>query len=231
MLISFAPRARAEDEAAHAPVVETENGAVRGTLQPTTIAFLGIPFAKPPVGDLRWRPPQSAARWEGVRDATRFGAHCPQPGTDPQPAASEDCLFLNVYVPAALGGEQHDSSRELRHADRPVMVWIYGGANASGASDFYDPTPLVEAGGVVVVTVNYRIGVLGFLAHPALDGEGHEAVNYGVMDQQLALLWVRDNIRHFGGDRGNVTIFGESAGGLNVTTHLVSPRSAGLFGM
>jgi para-nitrobenzyl esterase len=109
------------------------------------------------------------------------------------------------------------------------MVWIYGGANASGASDFYDPTPLVETGQVVVVTVNYRIGALGFLAHPALDGEGHEAVNYGVMDQQLALRWVRDNIRSFGGNRDKVTIFGESAGGLNVTTHLVSPRSTGLF--
>jgi para-nitrobenzyl esterase len=109
------------------------------------------------------------------------------------------------------------------------MVWIHGGANSSGASDFYDPTPLVETGGVLIVTINYRLGALGFLAHPALDGEGHIAVNYGVIDQQLALRWVHDNIARFGGDPGNVTIFGESAGGLNVTTHLVSPLSAGLF--
>jgi para-nitrobenzyl esterase len=109
------------------------------------------------------------------------------------------------------------------------MVWIYGGANASGASDFYDPTPLVETGGVVVVTVNYRIGALGFLAHAALDAEAHAAVNYGVMDQQLALKWVRKNVERFGGNPRNVTIFGESAGGLNVTTHVVSPLSAGLF--
>jgi para-nitrobenzyl esterase len=109
------------------------------------------------------------------------------------------------------------------------MVWIYGGANANGASEFYDPTPLVETGGVVAVTVNYRVGPFGFLAHPALDAEGHAAVNYGVMDQQAALRWVRNNIDEFGGDQTNVTIFGESAGGLNVTTHLVSPLSAGLF--
>jgi para-nitrobenzyl esterase len=109
------------------------------------------------------------------------------------------------------------------------MVWIHGGANASGASEFYDPTPLLETGDVVAVTTNYRLGALGFLAHPALDSEGHRSVNYGIMDQQLALRWVQRNIDQFGGDPRNVTIFGESAGGLNVTTHVVSPLSAGLF--
>ena len=109
------------------------------------------------------------------------------------------------------------------------MVWIYGGANALGASAIYDPTPLVETGNVVAVTINYRVGALGFLAHPALDSEGHRSVNYGIMDQQLALRWVQRNIDRFGGDPRNVTIFGESAGGLNVTTHIVSPYSAALF--
>jgi para-nitrobenzyl esterase len=109
------------------------------------------------------------------------------------------------------------------------MVWIYGGANASGASKFFDPTPLVETGGVIVVTLNYRLGLLGFLAHPALDSEGHPSANYGIMDQQLALQWVQTNIAKFGGDPQNVTLFGESAGGLNTLTHLASPLSSGLF--
>jgi para-nitrobenzyl esterase len=216
--------ASAEDGDEATAVVDTDAGPIRGTIRPTTITFRGIPYAEPPVGDLRWRPPEPRRGWRGVRDATQFGAHCPQPGSADQPNASEDCLFLNVYIP-----RERDFGGDDEERRRPVMVWIYGGANASGASDFYDPTPLVEIGGVVVVTVNYRIGALGFLAHPALDREGHLAVNYGVMDQQLALRWVRDNIESFGGDPANVTIFGESAGGLNVTTHLVSPRSAGLF--
>jgi para-nitrobenzyl esterase len=164
-----------EADSGGAPVVATDTGPVRGASRPTTITFLGIPFAEPPVGDLRWRPPVPPRRWNGVRDATAFGAHCPQPGSADQPKASEDCLFLNVFVP-----RQGDSpSRAPLHREsRPVMVWIYGGANASGAAEFYDPTPLVEAGGVVVVTINYRLAALGFLAHPALDGEGHEAVNW-----------------------------------------------------
>jgi len=224
--------ASAEEEDDATAVVHTENGPIRGTITPTTITFRGIPYAEPPVGDLRWRPPEPRGRWRGLRDATKFAAHCPQPGSADQPNASEDCLFLNVYVPRKADSEGADEERHGRSLGgrrRPVMVWIYGGANASGASDFYDPTPLVETGAVIVVTVNYRIGALGFLAHRALDGEGHLAVNYGVMDQQLALRWVRDNIDRFGGDSGNVTIFGESAGGLNVTTHVVSPRSTGLF--
>jgi para-nitrobenzyl esterase len=226
LCVSLAPVVHAEDDSSDAPVVQTNNGPVRGTIRSTTITFFGIPFAEPPVGDLRWRPPEPHRRWKAARDATQFGAHCPQPDTAPQPNASEDCLFLNVYVPT----DADNPSRALLHNQhRPVMVWIHGGANSSGASDFYDPTPLVETGGVLIVTINYRLGALGFLAHPALDGEGHIAVNYGVIDQQLALRWVHDNIARFGGDPGNVTIFGESAGGLNVTTHLVSPLSAGLF--
>jgi para-nitrobenzyl esterase len=230
LCLSIGSAAYASDDHESSPgaVVATDNGSVKGTVRSTTITFLGVPFAQPPIGDLRWRPPEPRGHWKGLLDATQFRPHCPQPGSAAQPNASEDCLFLNVYVPKRSDTES-DSSASGHGRGLPVMVWIYGGANASGASDFYDPTPLVEAGGVVVVTVNYRIGALGFLAHPALDAEGHAAVNYGVMDQQLALRWVQKNIARFGGDPWNVTIFGESAGGLNTTIHLVSPLSAGLF--
>ncbi|MDB5820212.1 MAG: Carboxylic ester hydrolase, partial [Rhizobacter sp.] len=183
----------------------------------------GVPFALAPTGARRWQPPVAVPASSTTLDATKFAAHCPQPtAAGAALDGSEDCLYLNVYVPAALGSATPG-------ARRPVMVWIYGGANAQGASDYYDPTPLVQQEDVIVVTVNYRIGALGFLAHPALDAEGHTNVNYGVLDQQLALKWVKDNIASLGGDPGNVTIFGESAGGLNVTTHVASPLSAGLF--
>jgi para-nitrobenzyl esterase len=198
-------------------IVSTDKGPVQGVMRTTTTTFFGIPFAAPPLGSLRWKPPQPAAAWTTTLDATKFRAHCLQEGSPGDPNASEDCLYLNVYAPRGNA------------TGLPVMVWIYGGANAVGASDFYDPTPLVETGGVVVVTINYRVGALGFLAHPALDAEGHPAVNYGIMDQQLALHWVQSNIAGFSGDPTNVTIFGESAGGLDTSTHLASPLSAGLF--
>lgn len=217
-------------------IVKTEAGRVRGVVTPATINFLGIPYAAPPVGELRWRPPEPMAAWTGVRDASRFGKHCPQPGSPDFPEieanASEDCLYLNVYTPnprtctTPRHGE-HCDHRESK--DLPVMVWIHSGANLTGASEFAEPTPLVETGDVVVVSINYRLGALGFLAHPALDAEDHPSVNYGLMDQQLALRWVQQNIGRFGGDPDNVTIFGLSSGGLNVTSHLVSPASAGLF--
>lgn len=195
-------------------------GTLAGIAGATTVAFLGIPYAQAPVANLRWKPPVPKT-WAGTQDASQHANHCPQENARTDPQASEDCLYLNVHAPKAVaaGG-----------AKRPVMVWIYGGANANGASDFYDPTALVEAGDVLVVTVNYRLGALGFLTHPALrDGAAAPGANFGVMDQQLALKWVRDNIAAFGGDPSNVTLFGESAGGLNITTHLVSPDSAGLF--
>src|SRR6266851_2609486 len=140
-------------------VVSTDNGPVRGTVGTTTITFLGIPFAQPPVGELRWRPPGPHGRWHGILEADEFGPHCPQPLTSNQSNSGEDCLFLNVYVPRDLGLERNSASAlHSSHVRRPVMVWIYGGANANGASEFYDPTPLVETGGVVAVTVNYRVG-------------------------------------------------------------------------
>ena len=210
--------------AAPDPIGITETGNVKGTTTNTMFVFRGIPYAAPPVGDLRWRPPEPAARWQGVRDASQFAGHCAQPATVfGQATLNEDCLYLNVYRP-------RPGSVPLFPLLKPVMVWFHGGALFLGESDSYDPTRLV-AEGVVVVTVNYRLGLLGFLAHPALTAESAYggSGNYGIMDQQAALAWVQRNIAGFGGDPSNVTIFGESAGALSVHTHLASPQSAGLF--
>jgi len=198
------------------PVAATANGAVRGLASGAVDEFLGIPYAAPPVGALRWQPPQPAASWSGVRDATQFAPHCPQvAGPFGEASTSEDCLYLNVFTPT--GGGRH-----------PVMVWIHGGALVSGESNDYDPTALV-ADGVTVVTINYRLGALGFLAHPALAGANGQSGDYGLMDQQAALRWVQRNIANFGGDPRNVTIFGESAGGLSVLSQVASPQARGLF--
>jgi para-nitrobenzyl esterase len=210
-----------------APIVTTNDGAVRGMTAGTVDEFLGMPYAAPPTCNLRWRPPAPPAAWRGVRDATQFAPSCPQPASAfaPPGPMSEDCLYLNVYTPAL-------PSRDLRSSDRhglPVLVWIHGGGLTQDAGRNYDPTKLA-ADGIVAVTINYRLGALGFLAHPALASRpGGPAGNYGLMDQQAALRWVRANIRHFGGDPHNVTIAGESAGGLSVLAHLVSRGSRGLF--
>jgi para-nitrobenzyl esterase len=212
-------------------IVFTFDGLVRGTTSAAGVReFLGIPYAAPPVGELRWRPPVPHAPWFEPLDATHFANHCPQT-VSPFGIASttEDCLFLNVFTPGS------GDVRQLR----PVMVWIHGGALVTGESNDYDPTAMVQDG-VIVVTINYRLGALGFLAHPAFaaektdpDRDGDPATNfagnYGLMDQQLALRWVRDNIIFFGGDPLNVTIFGESAGGLSVFSQLTSPPAAHLF--
>jgi para-nitrobenzyl esterase len=190
-------------------------------------AWKGIPFAKPPVGDLRWRPPVPAPDWQGVRDAAAFGSACLQPAPDPKglysngmAPTSEDCLTLNVWAPAG--------ARKL-----PVMVWIHGGAlvGGSGSETLYDGAKLARHG-IIFVSINYRLGLLGFLAHPALSAESprHLSGNYGLLDQIAALHWVRDNIAAFGGDPAKVTIAGESAGGLSVIALLASPQARGLFG-
>jgi para-nitrobenzyl esterase len=207
-----------------APIVTTTDGAVRGTAGPGGDAFLGLPYAAPPTGDLRWRPPQPPAHWRGVRDATSFAPSCPQNPTAnpflPPGLMSEDCLYLNVYTPPP---------RRSDEGGRPVLVWIHGGGLTQDGSRNYDPTTLA-ADGVVVVTINYRLGALGFLAHPALAARpGGPAGNYGLMDQQAALRWVQANIRRFDGNPHNVTIAGESAGGLSVLAQMVSPGSRGLF--
>jgi para-nitrobenzyl esterase len=202
-------------------VVTTAGGTLRGMTAGTTDEFLGIPYAAPPVGPLRWQPPQPAARWTGIRDATAFAPHCPQPPSGFGVAStSENCLYLNVFTPAGArtGGR-----------DLPVMVWIHGGAFITGESDDYDPAALVRHG-VIVVTINYRLGALGFLADAALASHpGGSTGNYGLMDQQAALRWVQANIARFGGNPRHVTLSGESSGGLSVLSQLISPGARGLF--
>jgi para-nitrobenzyl esterase len=203
--------------------VEVESGRVRGIATGGARAFLGIPYAAPPVGDLRWRPPASAAAWDGTLDASQWGAGCPQdesPMTE-APSLSEDCLTLNVWAPPAGTGH-------------PVIAFVHGGGFQTGASasSYTVGTHLAVAGGVVVVSMNYRLGTLGFLAHPALTAEdpAHPASGgYGIEDQRAALAWVQRNVAAFGGDPGNVTLMGQSAGGISVCLHLVSPASEGLF--
>jgi len=200
-------------------VVATAGGAVRGRAAAAGEEFLGIPYAAPPVGALRWQPPRPAAPWHGTHEATSYAPHCPQPpGSFGRASTSEDCLYLNVFTPAA------NKARNL-----PVMVWVHGGSLRTGESDDYNPAGLVRDG-VVVVTINYRLGALGFLADSALASHpGGPSGNYGLMDQQAALRWVQRNIRGFGGNPGDVTLFGESAGGLSTLAQLVSPGARGLF--
>ena len=197
-------------------------GAIRGAVSASNadiVAFKGIPFAAPPVGDLRWRPPEPVVAWEGVRDASESGAICIQNGGR-NVTQDEDCLFLNVWAP-----------RETSEP-RPVLFWIHGGGytGGSGSTAIYDGTPLA-ADGAVVVTINYRLNVFGFLAHPALSAESPHGAsgNYGLLDMVAALEWVRDNIATFGGDPGRVTIFGESAGGGAVMSVMLIPQAEGLF--
>jgi len=207
-------------------IVKTDAGYVSGINQSDLRVYLGIPFAAPPVGDLRWKPPAPVQSWEGTKAATAYGATCPQapkgsvPGL-PALNMSEDCLYLNVWTPA------QNASAKL-----PVMVFFYGGGftGVEGSMPMYNGTTLAEKG-VIVVTTNYRLGALGFLAHPGLDRESpHNASgNYGILDQQAALRWVQDNIAAFGGDPSRVTLFGQSAGAESIYIHLVSPGSKGLF--
>lgn len=201
-----------------AAVVPTTGGLVRGVVGPDHRLFQGIPYAAPPVGPLRWQPPQPPLRWPGVRDAGEPGPWCVQEtGPSARELTSEDCLTLNVWTPTGTAPEP-----------RPVMVWIHGGGFVKGSGDIYGARRLAVRGHIIVITINYRLGALGFLADPAL-GAGGSAGNYGLADQQAALRWVRDNIANFGGDPARVTIAGESAGAMSVCDHLAAPDSAGLF--
>lgn len=213
-------------QAQSAPVAaKTTAGALAGLRDGDVVSFKGIPYAVPPVGSLRWRAPQPALAWTGVRTADKVGPVCQQiynardNGVGPLPA-SEDCLTVNVWAPATHKGPV------------PVMVWIHGGGfvNGSGTAGLYDGAALARQG-VVVVTVNYRLGRFGFFAHPALTTEAKGAAvgNYGLMDMIAALKWVKTNIRSFGGDPAKVTVFGESAGGIAVNDLMVSPAAKGLF--
>lgn len=213
---------------------ETKYGILSGTEMNGYTVFRGIPYAKPPVGDLRFEPPQKPEPWEGIRKADRFPARCMQGEmnqgfygkefySDPEfmPECSEDSLYLNIWTPAESDGE-----------GLPVAVWIHGGAFAAGyGSEMeFDGEAFAEKG-VILVTINYRLGVLGFLAHPALSqlSEHHVSGNYGILDQIAALHWVKDNIAAFGGDPENITLFGQSAGGMSVQTICTSPLGRGLI--
>lgn len=208
------------------------DGTIEGEVAGGTRRFLGIPFAAPPVGVLRWRPPQPPAPWTGTLPTKSFSSACPQrPSTLGTPSENEDCLYLNVWTP--------DPAPQKR---LPVMVWLHGGGNEFGSTGdviplglgglIFDGQLLTERRDVVVVTTNYRLGKLGFFAHPALAAEDPDAPfagNQGLLDQRAALEWVKNNISAFGGDPGNVTIFGESAGSADVCFQVVSPGSRGLF--
>jgi len=212
--------------ASSGPQVKTASGVVEGKSDGPVNVFLGIPYGAPPVGDLRWKPPVPAAKWNGVLKATDFGSHCMQGKVYGDmnfrdPGGSEDCLFLNVWVPAKTSG-----------AKLPVMVWIYGGGFAAGSTSEarQDGMHLAQQG-VIVVSMNYRLGIFGFFVHPELAKESgrNAAGNYGLLDQTAALRWVHENIAAFGGDPGNVTIFGESAGSFSVSAQMASPLAKGLF--
>ena len=209
------------------PTIATvETGQLQALQARGVLAFKGIPYAAPPVGALRWKPPVATAKWDGVRDATKYGDICMQKMPNPdngigQLPASEDCLTLNVFT------------QDLAHnARRPVMVWIHGGGfvNGSGSAELYDGSQLAKRG-VVVVTLNYRLGRFGSFAHPLLTKEaaGGPVANYGMLDMIASLEWVKRNIGAFGGDSGNVTIFGESAGGMAVQKLMTTPLARGLF--
>jgi len=223
LILAFAPLASSPAWAS--PIVATQLGPVRGLAVDGGSAFRKIPFAQPPVGDLRWRRPAPPTAWKGVRDATSFSLPCAQPDLGwngvKETGSSEDCLYLNVWTPAASAKSR-----------RPVMVWIHGGAfeGGSGVDPTFDGAALMRHG-VVVVTINYRLGVLGFLTHPDLDAEStrHTSGDYGFYDQLAALRWVQANIARFGGDPRKVTLFGQSAGSASVAALMTSPLSRGLF--
>jgi para-nitrobenzyl esterase len=206
-------------------IVRTSDGWVRGLYNDAAREFLGIPYAAPPVGALRWRPPQPARPWAGIRNARTPGHDCAQTGNlatgVPFTSDFENCLFVNVYTP-----KHETGGRPL-----PVMVWIPGGGFTGGAGSIYDGKVIAAKGDAVVVTINYRLNAFGFLALPSLDKEStdHSSGDYGLMDQQAAVRWVRANARAFGGDPHNVTIFGESAGGASVCANMASPTARGLF--
>jgi para-nitrobenzyl esterase len=223
-VLAFALPAQASDDL----TIQTDRGKVQGKMSADGQArdFLGIPFAAPPIGPLRWKPPQPAAKWHGVRHATSFGSRCMQQEhyadmVFRDPGESEDCLTLNVWTPAGKA-----------NGKLPVMVWIFGGGFAGGGtSEPRQDGEHLSRKGVLVVSMNYRLGIFGFLATRELAAEDphHSAGNYGLMDQLASLQWVRRNIVNFGGDPGNVTIFGESAGSFAVSAQMASPLAKGLF--
>lgn len=210
---------------ASGPTVRVEAGILKGMQfgsGKNEVAFLGVPYATPPVGPLRWKPPQPVSKWNAIRNAAEFGATCPQlpAGWLPTLSWNEDCLYLNVWTTAPDVNAKH-----------PVIVFFHGGSNTAGYSQLTPLGPALSRLGVVVVSANYRLGPLGFFAHPALTAESqhHSSGNYGLLDQLQALRWVRHNISHFGGDPGRVTVMGQSSGAVDICLLMASPLAAGLF--
>ena len=202
-------------------VIRTESGLVRGVIEDEVRAFRGIPFAGPPLGDLRWRPPVPPGSWNGIRDASTFGNACAQIAYGGDLIGDEDCLYLNVFTSASITAKAH----------QPVMVFFHGGGDSRGSTRQipYD-SPALATRGVIVVTAEYRVGSLGFFVHPLLTKEGNgSSGNYGLMDQIAAFAWVQRNIGAFGGDPTRVMAFGQSAGGADVQVLLASPAARGLF--
>lgn len=220
LLVMFAMFSARLGIAQQPALVRVEGGLLQKTSEDWLTVYRGIPFAKPPVGDLRWCAPQPPAKWEGVRQATRF-APGPMQGGNPPSGKSEDCLYLNIWTPAKSAGDRI-----------PVLAWIYGGGFGAGATSEqnYSGENLASKG-VVLVSIAYRVGQLGFLAHPELSKESpnHVSGNYGLLDMIAGLQWVQKNIAAFGGDPNKVTIFGESAGGIAVSMLCASPLAKGLF--
>ena len=212
--------------------IQIENGKLLGVLtaDQKVVAYKGIPYAQPPVEELRWRPPQPVGKWKKVLFARDFGSHCLQSGAYPDmvfhdPGPSEDCLTLNVWAP-------FEAKPERKSPSLPVMVWIYGGGfNTGGTSENRQDGEFLAHRGVIVVSMNYRLGIFGFFAHPELTAESsnHTSGNYGLMDQAAAIAWVRRNIAAFGGDPANITVFGQSAGSMSVSALMASPIPNGLF--
>jgi para-nitrobenzyl esterase len=222
------PSTAEPEQGADPTMVSAVDGQLEGDIVGGAVRFLKIPYAKPPIGDLRWKAPVAHGPWTGVRHESDFASPCPQAESQQSPASmDEDCLYLNVWRPNTT---THGA---------PVMVWVHGGGFTTGSaadkvptssdSLWYDGRAFAERHGVVVVTLNYRLGVFGFFAHPALADEGSPVGNQGLFDQRLALKWVQSNIKAFGGDPSNVTLFGESAGSASVCMHVASPGSRGLF--
>ncbi|MFB9903171.1 carboxylesterase/lipase family protein [Allokutzneria oryzae] len=215
LVVGCSPRGQAQESAPEPLTVRVDSGELRGIATAKSRQFLGIPYAKPPVGALRWQLPQPPDKWDGVRDASRMGPMCPQAAPGGKPVLTEDCLVLNVTTPRAQRPDQK----------LPVMVWLHGGGFTRDSGNLYDTQRMADQGNVIVVTANYRLGVLGYLGLPGLAGSG----NFGLADQFAAVEWADRNAAAFGGDPGNVTVFGQSAGGMSTCAMITSPKARGLI--